>query len=127
MTLLSKLDQEGVAGEAFNFGPYEQIGVPNSLLATKACELWGAGPPGGPVHRAPSPSIISRFSWYKSQRTLGWRPAFTFYEALEATARWYKHWYGLSTRTEGCMREFNLSLMRQHREAARNLGVAWAE
>src|SRR5438045_2796090 len=41
MTLMSRLHEEGVAGEAFNFGPYEQYGVSNALLATKICELWG--------------------------------------------------------------------------------------
>jgi len=127
MTLLSKLDQQGVAGEAFNFGPYEQIGVPNSLLATKACELWGGGIGWRSGSPRAEPFDHQSLSWNKSQRVLGWRPAFTFHEALSATTRWYKCWYSLSNRTEGCMHDFNLSLMREHREAAHNLGIAWAD
>jgi CDP-glucose 4,6-dehydratase len=39
MTLMSRLESDGVDGEAFNFGPHEPYGVSNGLLATKICEL----------------------------------------------------------------------------------------
>jgi CDP-glucose 4,6-dehydratase len=125
MSLMSKLDCDGIRGQAFNFGPYEQIGIPNSLVATKACELWGdgtkwqAGPP------REEPFDRQSLNWSKSERVLGWRPAFTFYEALRATAKWYRE-FSVVPLGEGCMLDFNRSLIQEHRTAAQNLAIEWA-
>jgi len=92
MTLISQLDREEIAGEAFNFGPYEQFGVSNALVATKICELWGSGvlwKSGAPREE---PFEYQSLRTEKSRQRLGWRPAFTLYEALYATTRWYKAW-----------------------------------
>ena len=127
MSLMSRLDLEEVAGEAFNFGPYEQFGVSNALLATKICELWGSGVmwKGGALREEPFEYQSLRTE--KSQRRLGWRPAFTLYEALRATTTWYKAWAGLGPNvTEGCMYDLNCGLIAEHRAAAARLGVAWA-
>ena len=63
----------------------------------------------------------------KSRQRLGWRPAFTLYEALRATTSWYKAWATLGSNvTEGCMYELNCSLIAEHRFAAARLGVDWA-
>jgi CDP-glucose 4,6-dehydratase len=127
MSLMSQLDQKGVAGEAFNFGPYEQFGVSNALLATKICELWGSGVlwKGGAPREEPFEYQSLRTE--KSQQRLGWRPAFTLYEALRDTTRWYKAWAELGTNvTEGCMYDLNSSLIAEHRAAAARLGIKWA-
>jgi CDP-glucose 4,6-dehydratase len=127
MTLMSRLDMEGVAGEAFNFGPYEQFGVSNALLATKICELWGSDVmwKGGTPRE--EPFEYQSLSTEKSRQRLGWRPAFTLYEALQATTRWYKAWAALGSNvTEGCMYDLNCSLIAEHRAAAARLGVEWA-
>jgi CDP-glucose 4,6-dehydratase len=127
MTLMSRLDQEGVAGEAFNFGPYEQGGVSNALLATKICDLWGSGVSwkGGSPREEPFEYQSLRTD--KSRQRLGWRPAFTLYEALQATTRWYKAWASLGSNvTAGCLYEFNCSLITEHQAAAARLGVQWA-
>lgn len=127
MSLMSQLDREGIAGEAFNFGPYEQLGVSNALLATKICELWGTGVlwKGGFPREEPFEYQALRTD--KSQHRLGWRPAFTLYEALRDTTTWYKAWAGLGSNiTEGCMYALNCSLITDHRAAAARLGVHWA-
>jgi CDP-glucose 4,6-dehydratase len=127
MSLMSQLDRKGVAGEAFNFGPYEESGVSNALLATKICELWGSGVlwKGGAPREEPFEYQSLRTE--KSQQRLGWRPAFTLYEALRATTRWYKAWAELGTNvTEGCMYDLNSSLIAEHRAAAARLGIKWA-
>jgi CDP-glucose 4,6-dehydratase len=126
MTLMSRLDRQGVAGEAFNFGPYEQSGVSNALLATKICELWGSDVrwKGGAPREEPFQHQSLRSD--KSRQRLGWRPAFTLYEALRDTTRWYKAWSMLGANvTEGCMHELNCSLIAEHRAAAARLGVDW--
>jgi CDP-glucose 4,6-dehydratase len=121
MALMSKLDQDGVAGQAFNFGPYEEIGIPNNLLATKACELWGGDNMWFTGAKREEPFEYQSLRWAKSARVLKWRPAFTFHEALQATARWYKE--AVPGRS---MREFNSALITEHLSAARNLGIDWA-
>jgi CDP-glucose 4,6-dehydratase len=126
MTLMSRLDRDGIAGEAFNFGPYEQFGVSNALLATKICDLWGSGILWqGQVPRE-EPFDYQSLSTEKSRRRLGWRPAFTLYEALSATTAWYKAWAELGPNlTEGCLYELDCSLIDQHRAAAARLGIEW--
>jgi CDP-glucose 4,6-dehydratase len=127
MTLMSQLNKEGVAGEAFNFGPYEQFGVSNALLATKICELWGSGVMWKGGAPRDEPFEYQSLSTEKSRRRLGWRPAFTLYEALRATTSWYKAWAALGSNvTEGCMYDLNCSLIAEHEAAAARLGVEWA-
>jgi CDP-glucose 4,6-dehydratase len=126
MTLMSRLDSQGVHGEAFNFGPYE-FGVSNAVLATKICELWGADVMWQTGTSRPEPFEHQSLSFAKSQTRLGWRPAFTLYEALSAAARWYKEWAGhQDSLAEGCMADFNDGLLREYRDAARRLGIGWA-
>ena len=128
MTLMSKLDCDGVSGEAFNFGPHEQYGVENGLLATKICELWGSGVmwQSGPPRDEPFEK--QSLCWDKARLQLGWQPAYTLYETLRETTRWYKEWAGNGEAvSEGDLWEFNVSLVKEHRGAARRLGIAWAD
>jgi len=127
MTLMSKLGQEGVAGEAFNFGPYEQSGIPNALLATKICELWGSGVMWQRGSPRDEPFEYQSLSFDKSRERLGWRPAYTLDEALSATTLWYKEWAQTKHRAnEGCMHDLNRSLLWEHRATASRLGIQWA-
>jgi CDP-glucose 4,6-dehydratase len=127
MTLMSQLDKKEVAGEAFNFGPYEQFGVSNALLATKICELWGSDVMWKCGAPREEPFEYQSLRTEKSQKRLGWRPAFTLYEALRATTKWYKAWAELGSNvTEGCLYDLNCSLISEHRAAAARLGVEWA-
>jgi CDP-glucose 4,6-dehydratase len=127
MTLMSRLDRDGIAGDAFNFGPHEQFGVSNALLATKICELWRTGITWkGSVPRE-EPFEYQSLNTAKSRQQLGWQPAFTLYEALTATTAWYKAWAALGSNvTEGCMYELNCSLIEHHRSAADRLRIEWA-
>jgi len=127
MALMSRLDQDGIAGEAFNFGPYEQYGVSNGLLATKICELWGGGIMWRRGNPRDEPFENQSLSFDKSRQRLCWRPAFTLYEALQATTRWYKEWAERRCcANEGYMYDFNRGLLIEHRTAAGNLGIDWA-
>jgi CDP-glucose 4,6-dehydratase len=128
MTLMSRLDCEEVDGKAFNFGPHEQYGVENTLLATKICELWGTGPMWRSGTPRDEPFEKQSLSWDKARRWLAWQPAYTLYEALRDTQRWYREWSDRGkTSGEGGMYEFNKSLIREHRDAARRLGIWWAQ
>lgn len=126
MALMSKLDERGVRGEAFNFGPLEKSGVSNAELATRICELWGGGLMWRSGAPREEPFESQSLSWDKSRRTLGWAPAFTLDQTLAAAARWYKEWARRKHPREGDMYDLNRELLAEHRNAARALGIAWA-
>lgn len=127
MTLMSCLDCEGVDGEVFNFGPHERYGVENALIATKICELWGgkiAWRTGTPRQE---PFEKQSVSWEKAHNRLAWQPAYTIYEALRDTTRWYKEWAARGKEAgEGAMFEFNKALVKIHQQAAQKLSIPWA-
>jgi CDP-glucose 4,6-dehydratase len=127
MSLMARLEDPGIHGEAFNFGPHEQGGIPNGLLATKICEQWGEGImwQGGKLRAEPFET--QALCWEKSRQRLGWLPAFTLYEGIQNTARWYREWARVHhSPTEGALSTLNLELIRDHQESARRLGVWWA-
>ncbi len=127
MTLMSRLDSDVINGEAFNFGPHEQDGEKNSVLAAKICELWGAGIMWKPGPPRKEPFEAQSLSWDKARSRLAWQPAYALDETLQATARWYKEWSEKGKAAgEGGMYEFDLSLIREHRDSARRLGIWWA-
>jgi dTDP-D-glucose 4,6-dehydratase len=127
MSLMSHLDCDGVDGEAFNFGPHERHGVSNGLLATKICELWGGDVRWTRGAARDEPFVNQSLNWDKSRERLHWEPAFTLYEGVRETTRWYQAWASWRKEArEGGLRELNVSLIREHREAAARLGIRWA-
>ena len=122
LSLGAALDQEGVSGEGFNFGPHEHD-IQNADLATRLCTLWGDGvtwrhsPPPEPFPEIPKQTL----SWEKAKNRLDWAPAYTLEEALQDTAAWYKGWFANDP-----LDELNIDLLRRHRDRARGLGLAWA-
>ena len=128
MSLMAQLHRSDVAGQAFNFGPCEQYGVSNAYLATKICELWGGNTMWRPGVLRDEPFELQSLSIQKSQHILGWRPAYTLDQALHDTTRWYREWAALGQSTaEGCMYNLDIQLLQEHQEAARRLGIPWAQ
>jgi CDP-glucose 4,6-dehydratase len=73
------------------------------------------------------PFEYQSLSTEKSRQRLGWSPAYTLDEALRATTDWYKAWANLGAEVpEGCMYDFNSSLIAEHRAAGARLGIEWA-
>jgi CDP-glucose 4,6-dehydratase len=127
MTLMSKIHEDGIAGEPFNFGPYEQFGVSNALLATKICELWGGKIMWQGGEPREEPFEFQALSSDKSRQRLSWRPAFTLFEALQAATHWYKAWAAQRAGfREGCLYDVNRELLQSHRASAQRLGIDWA-
>jgi CDP-glucose 4,6-dehydratase len=127
MTLMSRLDCEGVDGEAFNFGPREQYGVENGFVAARICELWGAGIMWQPGPARDEPFEKQALSWDKARERLGWEPAYTLDEGLRATVRWYRAWADKAEGSgRGSMYDLDRSIIAEHREAAGTVGLWWA-
>lgn len=118
-----KLLREGPAfGEAWNFGPLEQKGVPARDLAEKLVELWGSG---SWVHTQPGYAEVEtgqlRLSWDKAAHRLNWRPVYTWADALAEIAAWFK---GYQAGTD--MHALTLDHIRHYTARARELGLEWA-
>ena len=127
MSLMARLEELKIQGEAFNFGPHEQGGIANGLLATKICEQWGGGImwEGGQLRAEPFET--QALCWEKARQVLGWLPAFTIYEGIRDAARWYREWAAVrDCPAEGALNSLNQDLIRNHQQSARWLGVWWA-
>jgi CDP-glucose 4,6-dehydratase len=128
MTLMSQLDQEGIDGEAFNFGPHERFGVENGLVATKICQIWGSGIQWHSTKPREEPFEKQSLNWDKARQRLGWQPAYTIYEALSDIAQWYRAWVARGCGAHpGAMVEVNRTLIQTHQQTARHMGIAWAQ
>jgi CDP-glucose 4,6-dehydratase len=77
--------------DAWNFGPLPDATVSVKHLVERMIHHWGQGrwedrSDPGAVHEA---GLLS-LSIEKAQRLLGWRPRWSFDEAVRHTARWYR-------------------------------------
>jgi CDP-glucose 4,6-dehydratase len=119
----AKLLTEGPAfGEAWNFGPLEQKGVPARDLAEKLVELWGSG---AWEHSRPGYAEVEtgqlRLSWDKAAHRLNWRPVYTWIDALTEITDWFKGY-----RRGDDMAEVTRRHIARYVARARELGLAWA-
>lgn len=124
LAVLARCDEEGIDGEAFNFGPLEARGVPNGDLATRMCELWGGGISWVRGTERDEPFEHQSVDWSKARRVLDWRPAYDLDEGLAAVVEWYRA--QAARPAPGMMRELTLEIIRAHIAAARAQGIAWA-
>jgi CDP-glucose 4,6-dehydratase len=108
-------------GEAWNFGPLEQKGVPAQALAEKLVELWGSG---SWVHTRPGYAEVEtgqlRLSWDKAAHRLNWRPVYTWIDALTEITDWFKAY-----QAQEDMHTVTRDHIRRYTERARELGVEW--
>ena len=76
---------------AYNFGPLEQSGITAQMLAETLIELWGTGE-WVDVSRegAKVETNMLRLSWEKAAAQLGWRPRYSYEDALREIVVWYK-------------------------------------
>ncbi len=123
MWLGVRLLQDGPAfGEAWNFGPLEQKGVPAKDLADKLVDLWGSG---SWEHTRPGYAEVEtgqlRLSWDKAAHRLDWRPVYTWEQALGEITDWFK---GYQAKLD--MYEVTQEHIRVYVRQAQELGLAWA-
>ncbi len=109
-------------GEAWNFGPLEQKGVPAGALAEKLVELWGSG---AWEHTRPGYAEVEtgllRLSWDKAAHRLNWRPIYPWQEALAEIVAWFKAY-----QAQADMHAVTRDHIRAYTARARELGLEWA-
>lgn len=102
LTLAARLLQEPSANgwaEAWNFAPQESGGVTAQMVVEKVIALWGSGTwttaeASANVEEPPAPKETGtlRLNRDKAANRLGWRPVYTWEEALTATVEWFR-WF----------------------------------
>jgi CDP-glucose 4,6-dehydratase len=121
-----KLLTEGPTfGEAWNFGPREQWGIPAAQLAEKLIELWGSGTW---IHTDPGYAKVEtgqlRLSWEKAAARLSWQPVYTWEEALAEIADWFKA-YESSLSQSVDMHDIACLHIDAYTSRAEELGLPW--
>ncbi|HMT21723.1 MAG TPA: CDP-glucose 4,6-dehydratase [Promineifilum sp.] len=119
----ARLLRDGPAfGEAWNFGPLEQKGVPARALAEKLVELWGSG---SWEHTRPGYAEVEagllRLSWDKAAHRLDWQPVYSWIDALGEITDWFK-----AFQAGEAMRDVTRRHILEYTARARELGLEWA-
>jgi CDP-glucose 4,6-dehydratase len=113
-------------GEAWNFGPQEQRGVPARDLAEKLVELWGSG---SWEHTEPGFAKVEtgqlRLSWEKAAQRLDWQPVYSWKEALAEITDWFKAFQKSQT-GDVDMHEVARAHIAAYVAQARATGLPWA-
>lgn len=122
--LAARLLHEGPdLAEAWNFGPLETQGVPARAIAERLVALWGDG---AWIHTDPGYAQVEtgylRLSWEKAAVRLGWRPVYTWGEALAVIAAWFKAFQAGEE-----MHAVGKSQIAAYAARARELGLSWAQ
>ena len=125
LLLAAKLLREGAQfAEAWNFGPQERLAVSVRDLVEELLLLWGEGDwEEVGSDRAPHETALLRLSWEKAANRLGWRPVYTWREALAETVAWYKEYHAKGARAD--MYDVCAAQIRRYGERARESGAFW--
>ena len=131
LTIAERITREGAAGyaEAWNFGPGERDTTTVGELVERTLEVWGSGEARmAPQSGAPHEAGLLRLSSEKAEKRLGWRPAFSLDETVDATVRWYKMAADLAAGRGGAatIHEFTTEQIAEYTIRAREAGLPWA-
>jgi CDP-glucose 4,6-dehydratase len=124
--LAAKLLREGCRfAEAWNFGPPERLAISVRDLVQKLIQLWGVGDwEDVSSDQAPHEAGLLSLSWEKAANLLGWRPVYTWHEALAETVEWFKKYH--ESDSGGDMYNTCVEQIRRYVDRARELDVVWA-
>jgi CDP-glucose 4,6-dehydratase len=116
--------QEGLNGQAFNFGPDANVDQTVGQLIEAMSLRW----PGVRWHvpegheLSGREAMLLKLSCDKALFHLKWRAALQFSETVEFTVDWYRSWH------EGKvpMYDFSRAQIQRYTDLARNRGIVWA-
>lgn len=92
MLLAEKMNDKGVRGESFNFGPQKPLTV---LQIVKAVQKAVGGPTFKPIVQNKAKGEIRNqyLSSTKARKRLGWKPSFKLEDGLRDTVAWYRAFF----------------------------------
>ena len=119
--LLNKPD--GIAGEAFNFGPASGVVKPVKDLVDLFLTFWGGGKwRHEPFLTEKREASLLKLSCDRALERLSWKPVLTFEETVALTAHWYKEYYSQRKNMYG----YTVSQIAQYIEQADKQQMVWA-
>lgn len=120
----ARLLEEGERyAEAWNFGPQEGQGITVREMVTRAIQLWSRGSWVDVSSGEHKEMNLLRLNWDKAGGRLGWRPVYSWEEALSETVRWYKC-FEKAPQEE--LYSFCQEQIQRYVACAEESGVAWA-
>ena len=114
---------EDVAGEAFNFGPSEDVSRTVQELVAEFAKTWKGGR--WTIVKSSSKkkeSTLLRLNCDKALSYLQWRAVLSFEETVKMTAEWYNSFY----KGNRNMYEVTIHQIQEYIRLARRCGVKWA-
>lgn len=117
-------DTPGIAGEAFNFGPKDDVGEPVERVIevmARVCHgmRWSCD---GRVQGKAEADLL-KLCCDKAESRLGWKGALAFDEAVEMAAEWYRAYYG----GKSDMKSFAAMQIDAYASISASRGMAWAK
>jgi CDP-glucose 4,6-dehydratase len=116
--------REGLAGEAFNFGPNPEVNQPVSRLIDEMGKVWQgmSWKDQSSASRDRPEAGLLKLSCDKALQRLDWRATLSFEQTVRLTAEWYRDYY--SSRED--MRTVTNRQVQAYVELARDRGLPWA-
>ena len=125
--LASWLAREGKTSPltgAFNFGPDAASQQSVRKLVELVLREWPGEWQDGSDPQQPHEAKLLTLSIKKAEELLGWRPIWSFSEAVSQTVVWYHHRHQLK---HADMLDFSLSQINQYADAARQKQAPWTK
>jgi CDP-glucose 4,6-dehydratase len=94
--------------DGWNFGPEEESNATVQELVERFCAAWGSGNWVDESDAAqPHEARLLRLSIEKATSHIGWRPTWSFKQAITRTARWYREFHSAAERSmrDACLRD----------------------
>ncbi len=114
---------DGVAGEAYNFGPDSKVIKSVNELVELLSRFWGKGQWKHISKESDKKeSVLLKLCCDKALHHLGWRSILDFEEAVKLTAQWYESYYNNSTDVY----ELSCSQISGYTEKAIEQKILWA-
>jgi CDP-glucose 4,6-dehydratase len=116
-------DPAGAAGEAFNFGPEDNVvrsvrELVDSFLKYRGAGSWKHVPQVG----GKKESVLLKLCCDKALQGLSWRPVLDFEETVRLTAEWYENYYSKEDNFD-----FSCSQIQYYVGKAREKGAVWGQ
>lgn len=114
--------------DAWNFGPPAEEAITCALVAERCRALWGTTVPiVVPNQQGVHETSVLKVNWEKAGAE-GWRPTYTWQEALEETVTWWKQYdAGRASVRELDLYDVCAQQIARYTERSRVLGIGWAE
>ncbi|MBC8227523.1 MAG: CDP-glucose 4,6-dehydratase [Gammaproteobacteria bacterium] len=131
LLLASNLSQKNhLNGEAYNFGPSDNLNLPVSSLINEMSKYWNnvswkdVSQSGEDLYEAG----LLKLNCDKALADMSWAPSLFFEETVRLTVDWYKQYYENPKSKGGkSMQEFTMNQISEYTKLAEDRGMIWTK